>query len=46
MAHRYLVKVIQNCQEEIDLRMQEELLRKFAQKERQGWLQEFEAEYQ
>ncbi len=45
MAHRYLVKVIQNCQEEMDLRIQEELLRKYAQKERQGWLQEFEAEY-
>ncbi len=46
MAHRYLVKVVQNCQEEIDLLMQEELLRKFAQKERLSWLQEFEAEYQ
>jgi len=45
MAHRYLVKVIQNCQEDIDLRMQEELLRKFAENERQGWLQELEAEY-
>jgi hypothetical protein len=46
MAHRYLVKLIQSCQEEVDLRIQEELLRKYAQKERQGWLQEFEAEYQ
>jgi hypothetical protein len=46
MAHRYLVKVIQNCQEEIDLRQQEELLRKFAEKERQGWLQGLKAEYQ
>ncbi len=45
MAHRYLVKLIQNCQEEIDLRMQEELLRKYAQKERQGWIQELESEY-
>jgi len=45
MAHRYLVKVIQNCQEDVDLRIQEELLRKFSQKERQGWLQEFETEY-
>ncbi|MCF6267620.1 MAG: hypothetical protein L3J57_13905 [Desulfuromusa sp.] len=45
MAHRYLVKVIQNCQEDVDLRVQEELLRKFAQKERQSWLQEFETEY-
>lgn len=46
MAHRYLVKVIQSSQEELDLRLQEELLRKFAQNERQCWLQEFEAEYQ
>jgi len=46
MAHRYLVKVVQSCQEEVDLRIQEELLRKYGQKERQGWLQEFEAEYQ
>ena len=46
MAHRYLVKVIQSCQEDIDLHMQEELLRKFAENERQGWLQELEAEYQ
>jgi hypothetical protein len=45
MAHRYLVKVIQSSQEELDLRQQEELLREFAQKERQGWLQEFETEY-
>ncbi len=44
-AHRYLVKVIQNCQEEIDLRQQEKFLRKFAETERQGWLQELEAEY-
>jgi hypothetical protein len=46
MAHRYLVKLIQSCQEEDDLRIQEELLRKYTQKERQGWLQEFETEYQ
>ena len=46
MAYRYLVKVIQSCQEDIDLRMQEELLRKFAENERQGWLQELETEYQ
>jgi transposase InsO family protein len=45
MAHRYLVKVIQNSQEEIDLRRQEESLREFAEIERQGWLQELEAEY-
>ena len=44
-AHRYLVKVIQNSQEEIDLRRQEESLREFAEIERQGWLQELEAEY-
>lgn len=44
-AHRYLVKVIQNCQEEIDLRRQEELLREFAETERQGWLLELESEY-
>ncbi len=44
-AHRYLVKVIQNSQEEIDLRRQEEYLREFAEIERQGWLQELEAEY-
>ena len=45
MAHRYLVKLVQSRQEEIDLRMQEELLLKYAQKEHQGWLQELEAEY-
>ena len=44
-AHRYLVKVIQNCQDEIDLRQQEEWLREFAGIERQGWLQGLEAEY-
>ncbi|MBW2612772.1 MAG: hypothetical protein JRD49_12960 [Deltaproteobacteria bacterium] len=44
-AHRYLVKVIQNSQAEIDLRRQEESLREFAEIERQGWLQELEAEY-
>ena len=44
-AHRYLVKVIQNRQAEIDLRGQEESLREFAEIERQGWLQELEAEY-
>ncbi|MBU4263168.1 MAG: hypothetical protein KKC76_15035 [Proteobacteria bacterium] len=45
-AHRYLVKVIQNCQDEIDLRRQEELLREYAGVERSVWLQEFEAEYE
>jgi hypothetical protein len=44
-AHRYLVKVIQNRQTEIDLRGQEESLREFAEIERQEWLQELEAEY-
>jgi len=43
-AHRYLVKVIQNCQDEIDLRHQEELLRKYAKVEQPFWLQELEAE--
>ena len=45
-AHRYLVKVIQNCQNEIDLRRQEELLREYAKVERPVWLQELEAEYE
>jgi hypothetical protein len=45
-AHRYLVKVIQNCQDEIDLRRQEELLREYAEVERSVWLQELEAEYE
>jgi hypothetical protein len=45
-AHRYLVKVIQNCQAEIDLRLQEELLREFAEIERSAWLNELESEYQ
>lgn len=45
-AHRYLVKVIQNCQDEIDLRRQEELLHKYAKVERPVWLQNLEAEYE
>jgi hypothetical protein len=45
-AHRYLVKVIQNCQDEIDLRRQEELSREYAGVERSVWLQELEAEYE
>jgi len=45
-AHRYLVKVIQNCQDEIDLRLQEELLREYAEVERSFWLHELEAEYE
>jgi len=44
-AHRYLVKVIQNCQAEIDLRKQEEYLREFAEVERRGWLQQLEDEF-
>ena len=44
-AHRYLVKVIQNCQHEIDLRRQEELLREYAEVERSAWLQIYEVEY-
>jgi hypothetical protein len=44
-AHRYLVKVIQNCQHEIDLRRQEELLREYAEAERSAWLQIYEVEY-
>jgi len=45
-AHRYLVKVIQNCQNDLDLRSQEELLRVFAQEERQAWLEIFERQYE
>jgi hypothetical protein len=45
LAHRYLVKLIQNCQVEIDLRRQEELLREYAEVERPVWLQGLEAEY-
>lgn len=45
-AHRYLVKLIQNCQEELDLRRQEELLREFAETERPIWLHELESEYE
>ena len=45
-AHRYLVKVIQNCQDELDLRRQEELLHEFARHEHQAWLQVFEKEYE
>ena len=45
-AHRYLVKVIQNCQNEIDLRCQEELLLEYAKVERPVWLQNLEGEYE
>ena len=46
MAHRYLVKVIQNCQHEIDLRRQEELLREFAETEQNAWLQDLTPGYE
>lgn len=45
-AHRYLVKVIQNCQDEIDLRLQEELLREYAGVERSFWIKQLEADHQ
>jgi len=41
-AHRYLVKLIQNCQDELDLRGEEQRLREFAETERQAWLKVFE----
>ena len=44
-AHRYLVKLIQSSQEELDLRAQEHWLREFAQLERVAWLQELEQDY-
>jgi len=44
-AHRYLVKLIQSSQEELDLRAQEHWLREFAQLERVTWLQELEHDY-
>ena len=43
-AHRYLVKVIQNCQDEIDLRIQEEILLKYGVKEQRCWLAGLEEE--
>jgi len=45
MAHRYLVKLIQSCQEELNLRDQESLLREFAETERRAWLRELEQDY-
>ena len=45
-AHRYLVKVIQNCQDEIDLWIQEDLLREYAEVEKLGMLRELEREYE
>lgn len=44
-AHRYLAKVILNCQVELDLRQQEEQLRAYAARERSSWLQGLEADY-
>jgi len=44
-AHRYLVKLIQSSQEELDLRAQEHWLRKFAEIERIAWVQELEQDY-
>jgi len=44
-AHRYLVKLIQSSQEELDLRVQEHWLREFAEVERGAWLQELEHDY-
>ena len=45
-AHRYLVKVIQNCQHECDLRVQEIQLQKYAETEKRGFLKELERDYQ
>lgn len=45
-AHRYLVKVIQNCQDELDLCRQEELLHEYAKIERAVWCKELEAEHE
>jgi len=45
MAHRYLVKLIQGAQEELDLREQERLPREFAETERRAWLGELEQDY-
>ena len=44
-AHRYLVKLIQSSQEELDLREQEHWLREFAEVERSAWLQDLEQDY-
>lgn len=46
IAHRYRVKEIQNCEQEIDLRRQEELLREFAEMEYRAWLQELGPEFE
>ena len=44
-AHRYLVKVIMSCREELDLCRQEELLREYAEVERSVWVQGLEVEH-
>ena len=44
-AHRYLVKLIQSRQEELDLQVQEHWLLEFAEVERRAWLQELEQDY-
>jgi hypothetical protein len=44
-AHRYLVKLIQSRQEELDLQVQEAGLLEFAKVERGAWLQELEQDY-
>ena len=45
-AHRYLVKVIQNCQDEIDLREQETQLWKYAEVEKRGLLRALDRDYE
>ncbi|MFO7750185.1 MAG: hypothetical protein R6V54_08820 [Desulfobacteraceae bacterium] len=45
-AHRYLVKVIQNCQDECDLRVQETQLMKYAEIEKQELLNQLEKDHQ
>src|SRR5665811_1347091 len=45
-AHRYLVKLIMNCQHENDLRRQEEMMREFAEVERPAWLTDLDAEHE
>jgi hypothetical protein len=45
-AHRYLVKLIQSRQEELDLHAQEVWLLEFAEVERGAWLQELEQDYE
>jgi hypothetical protein len=44
-AHRYLVKLIQSSQEELDLREQEYWLQEFAEVERGAWLRDLEQDY-